>query len=170
MSIEVSYYHSPIGLLELRSHGNAISHILFVNSWKGLKLDEKNIEFTEPSSPVIKKCIKELDEYFNGKRKHFTVHTLQAGTDFQQKVWKELCNIPYGRTISYMDLSKKIGDPKATRAVAKANGINSISIVVPCHRVIGSNGDLIGYSGELWRKKWLLEHESTIANGLQSLF
>jgi len=170
MSIEISYYHSPIGILELNSHGNAISKIMFVNSWKGSKIDEARIEFTEPESPVLKKCVKELDEYFKGKRKHFTIHTMQAGTEFQQKVWKELQNIPYGRTLSYLELSKKIEDPKATRAVAKANGINGISIIIPCHRVIGSNGDLVGYSGELWRKKWLLEHEGTIANGLQTLF
>ncbi len=170
MNIEVSYYQSPLGILEIRSSGNAISDILFINSWKGSKIDETKIVFTEPASPIIKKCRKELDEYFEGTRKHFSLNILENGTEFQKKVWKELCRIPYGRTISYFELSKRIGDTKAIRAVGTANGNNRICIVVPCHRVIGSDGKLVGYGGDLWRKKWLLEHESKFENGLQSLF
>ena len=170
MNIEIVYYQSPVGVLEIRSTGSAISDVLFVNSWKGAKLIESELSFVKPKSPVIKNCIKQLDEYFAGTRKEFTVHTLQVGTAFQQTVWKELCNIPYGRTISYLELSKRIGNVKAIRAVGTANGNNSISIIIPCHRVIGSNGDLIGYGGDLWRKKWLLEHEGKIANGVQTLF
>ena len=170
MNIEIVYYQSPVGVLEIRSTGSAISDVLFVNSWKGAKLTESELSFVKPKSPVIKNCIKQLDEYFAGTRKEFTVHTLQVGTAFQQTVWKELCNIPYGRTISYLELSKRIGNVKAIRAVGTANGNNSISIIVPCHRVIGSNGDLIGYGGDLWRKKWLLEHEGKIANGVLTLF
>jgi methylated-DNA-[protein]-cysteine S-methyltransferase len=170
MNIEISYYDSPIGAIEIRSAGNVITDILFVNSWKGAKVNESEISFTKPTSPIINKCIKELDEYFAGKRKVFTFNINQSGTAFQQKVWKELVNIPYGRTISYLELSKRIGDTKAIRAVGTANGNNSICIVVPCHRVIGSNGDLVGYGGELWRKKWLLELEGKYANGVQTLF
>ncbi len=170
MNIEIVYYQSPVGVLEIRSTGSAISDVLFVNSWKGAKLIESELSFVKPKSPVIKNCIKQLDEYFAGTRKEFTVHTLQVGTAFQQTVWKELCNIPYGRTISYLELSKRIGNVKAIRAVGTANGNNSISIIVPCHRVIGINGDLIGYGGDLWRKKWLLEHEGKIANGVLTLF
>ena len=170
MNIEIVYYQSPVGVLEIRSTGSAISDVLFVNSWKGAKLIESELSFVKPKSPVIKNCIKQLDEYFAGTRKEFTVHTLQVGTAFQQTVWKELCNIPYGRSISYLELSKRIGNVKAIRAVGSANGNNSISIIIPCHRVIGSNGDLIGYGGDLWRKKWLLEHEGKIANGVQTLF
>jgi len=170
MNIEIAYYQSPIGTLEIRSTGNAISAILFINSWKGAKINETDISFVKPKSTVLKKCFKELDEYFAGKRRNFLIHTEQVGTEFQQKVWKELMNIPYGRTISYLELSKRIGDTKAIRAVGTANGNNSICIVVPCHRVIGSNGDLVGYGGDLWRKKWLLEHEGKYANGVQTLF
>ena len=170
MNIEIVYYQSPLGVLEIRSTGSAISDVLFVNSWKGAKINETELSFVKPKSPVIKACIKQLDEYFAGLRTEFTIHTLQVGTAFQQTVWVALSNIPYGRTISYLELSKRIGNVKAIRAVGTANGNNSICIIIPCHRVIGSNGDLIGYGGDLWRKKWLLEHEGKIANGVQTLF
>lgn len=170
MNIEVVYYKSPVGVLEIRSTGSAISEVLFVNSWKGARVDEASIPFNKPKSTEIKRCIKQLDEYFAGKRTEFNLHLAQSGTEFQQGVWKELCNIPYGRTISYHELSKRIGNVKAIRAVGTANGNNSIVIIVPCHRVIGSNGDLVGYGGDLWRKKWLLEHEGKYANGVQTLF
>jgi methylated-DNA-[protein]-cysteine S-methyltransferase len=170
MNIEIVYYQSPLGLLEIRSTGSFLSEVLFINSWKGAKVNETDLIVAKPKSPVLKACIKQLDEYFAGTRTEFTIHTSQIGTAFQQTVWAELCNIPYGRTISYLELSKRIGNVKAIRAVGTANGNNSISIIVPCHRVIGSNGDLIGYGGDLWRKKWLLEHEGKIANGVQTLF
>lgn len=170
MNIEIVYYQSPLGVLEIRSTGSAISDVLFVNSWKGAKINENELSFIKPKTPVLKSCIKQLDEYFAGKRTEFVIHTLQVGTPFQQTVWTELCNIKYGRTISYLELSKRIGNIKAIRAVGTANGNNSICIIVPCHRVIGSNGDLVGYGGDLWRKKWLLEHEGKIANGVQTLF
>lgn len=171
MNIEIVYYQYPLGVLEIRSKGNAISDVLFLNtSWKGNKVDESTIDFTPPKSPVIKKCIKQLDEYFSGKRFEFHLPIAQVGTEFQQTVWKELLNIPYGKTISYLELSKRIGNVKAIRAVGTANGNNSISIIVPCHRVIGSNGSLVGYGGDLWRKKWLLEHEAKYAHGVQTLF
>ena len=170
MNIEIVYYQSPVGVLEIRSTGNAISDVLFLNSWKGTKVNEADLVFTKPQSSAIKNCIKQLDEYFSGKRVEFKMEIAQVGTDFQQGVWKELMNIPYGRTISYLELSKNIGNVKAIRAVGTANGHNSICIIVPCHRVIGSNGDHIGYGGDLWRKKWLLEHEAKYAYGVQTLF
>jgi methylated-DNA-[protein]-cysteine S-methyltransferase len=170
MNIEIVYYKSPLGVLEIRGTGSAISAILFINSWKGAKVNEDVLSFVKPKSTIVKNCIKQLDEYFDGKRTEFNIHISQVGTEFQQSVWEELAKIPYGRTISYHDLSKRIGNAKAIRAVGSANGNNSICIVVPCHRVIGSNGDLIGYGGDLWRKKWLLEHESKVANGVQTLF
>jgi methylated-DNA-[protein]-cysteine S-methyltransferase len=123
-----------------------------------------------PQSPVIKNCIKQLDEYFSGGRKIFDLPLSHIGTAFQMEVWSELMNIPYGKHISYMDLSKRIENVRAIRAVGTANGSNKICIVVPCHRVIGSNGDLVGYGGDLWRKRWLLEHEAKFAHGVQSLF
>ena len=167
---ETAYYRSPIGIIEIRSADEAITHILFINSWKGSAMDEAKIDTTTASSPIIKMCIKELNEYFSGERTSFSFPVTHSGTDFQQTVWKELTNIPFGRTISYLELSKRIGNTKAIRAVGTANGNNCINIVVPCHRVIGSNGDLIGYGGDLWRKKWLLDHENKFANGLQTLF
>lgn len=133
-------------------------------------INEAEIIFTLPKTIAIKNCIKQLNEYFNGKRTEFKIDTAQLGTEFQQAIWKELMKIPYGKTISYRELSKRIGNVKAIRAVGTANGNNSIAIIIPCHRVIGSNGDLIGYSGDLWRKKWLLEHEAKYAHGVQSLF
>ena len=170
MNIEIVYYKSPLGVLEIRSNGNAISDVLFINSWKGAKIIEADLSFVKPKSPIIKNCIKQLDEYFAGTRTVFNIHTAQVGTAFQQTVWAELCNIPYGRTISYLELSNRIGNAKAIRAVGTANGNNSVCIIVPCHRVIGINGELVGYGGDLWRKKWLLGHEGKIANGVQTLF
>lgn len=170
MSIAIAYYKSPVGILELRSNGDALSHLLFCNSWKGNPIDESVIDFTVPPSSAIKNCIAQLDEYFAGKRMEFTMNIVQEGTAFQQTVWAELCNIPYGNTISYLELSKRIGNVKAIRAVGTANGTNHVSIIVPCHRVIGSNGSLVGYGGDLWRKKWLLEHEAKYKHGVQTLF
>lgn len=120
--------------------------------------------------PMIIHCIEQLIQYFQGERRIFEFPLHQEGTPFQQEVWSLLTAIPYGRTISYLQLATRTGDPKATRAVASANGKNNIAIVVPCHRVIGSNKELIGYGGGLWRKKWLLEHEMKIAYGVQTLF
>ncbi len=113
-------------------------------------------------------AVQELREYFDGIRNHFTFKLNPPGTEFQKKVWNALLEISYGHTISYHELAKKLGDVKAIRAVAAANGKNPLWIVVPCHRVIGSDGSLTGYAGGLWRKKWLLEHENPSAQ--QSLF
>jgi len=115
-------------------------------------------------------CERQLTEYFDGDRTAFDFPFQQEGSAFQQQIWAELLKIPFGRTISYLKLSKRIQNVKAIRAIGTANGSNAISIVVPCHRVIGSNGDLTGYSGDLWRKKWLLDHEGKFANGVQTLF
>jgi methylated-DNA-[protein]-cysteine S-methyltransferase len=170
MSIAIAYYQSPVGVLELRSEGNNLTHLLFCNSWKGNTINEAGIDFTLPASAVIKNCITQLDEYFAGSRIDFNIAIVQEGTAFQQTVWTALCDIPYGKTISYLELSKRIGNVKAIRAVGTANGTNHVSIIVPCHRVIGSNGSLVGYGGDLWRKKWLLEHEAKYAYGVQTLF
>ena len=108
---------------------------------------------------LLKKCCKQLDEYFSGKRKTFDVPLDAKGTKFQKQVWRELQKIPFGKTLSYGDIAKKIKNPKASRAVGGANNKNPIAIVVPCHRVIGANGKLVGYAGGLHRKAWLLKHE-----------
>lgn len=117
-------------------------------------------------SSLLKKLEVQLAAYFNGKLKTFDLPIVFSGTDFQKSVWKQLCHIPYGHTINYGSIAAKLGKPDASRAVGHANGSNPISIVVPCHRVIGKNGDLVGYGGKLWRKKWLLEHEGALQSSI----
>jgi len=170
MHTETTYYRSPIGILEIKSEQDKICSILFINSSKGTTIDEDLISFEPSSSPIIRECTLQLDQYFSGELKIFSLDTTQSGTVFQQEVWKELMNIPFGKTISYHELSKRLKNTKAIRAVGAANGNNSIAIIVPCHRVIGRNGDLVGYAGDLWRKQWLLEHEAKLENGVQMLF
>lgn len=164
------YFNSPLGILQIQTTGDTLNTVHFVNSWKGPKLAEKEIHTTEDISPYAAICIAQLQEFFDGNRKLFNLQFSQPGTSFQQKIWTALCDIPYGKTISYMELAKRTGDVKAIRAVGTTNGKNAIAIIVPCHRVIGSNGTLVGYGGDLWRKKWLLEHENKWGNGVQSLF
>ena len=133
-----------------------------------ISADEKNIleiSFNKPNyrtqeTPLIKRAFSELEEYFNGQRKTFNLPLKLEGTEFQKKVWQELIKIPYGKTISYKELAKAVGNEKACRAVGMANNKNKIMIVIPCHRVIGSNGDLTGYAGGLNIKKQLLELEA----------
>jgi methylated-DNA-[protein]-cysteine S-methyltransferase len=119
---------------------------------------------------VLRDCKQQLLEYFEGKRQQFELRLSQAGTDFQRRVWDQLVAIPYGATTSYMQLSKQLGDVKAIRAVGTANGKNNIAIIVPCHRVIGSNGTLVGYAGGLDKKKWLLEFEARHSGQQQLVF
>lgn len=120
--------------------------------------------------PLLIVCVEQLIQYFNGERRQFELPVHQPGTPFQQEVWSLLTQIPFGKTISYAELARRTGDTKATRAVAHANGKNQIAIIVPCHRVIGSNGDLVGYAGGLARKRWLLDHEAKVAYGIQTMF
>lgn len=168
-SIYTTYYFSPIGLLEIRADEEAVNAILFVNTWKGPKLDESSLVSNPEKNVTAERCIQQLNEYFEGKRRAFDFPFRQDGTTFQLKVWNALLDIPYGKTISYLELSKRTGDVKAIRAVGTTNGKNQLCIVVPCHRVIGANGSLVGYGGDLWRKKWLLDHEAKYANGVQTL-
>lgn len=158
-SKQIAYYKTPIGTAKIVGNENGISAITVIDN---------AIDTSTNIPTVLQKCVQQLDEYFSGKRTDFSVKLHPKGTVFQQKVWNELQNIPYGKTRSYLEQSKKLGDAKAIRAVASANGKNPIWIVIPCHRVIGSNGSLTGYAGGLWRKKWLLEHENPSPQ--QSLF
>ncbi|TSA28126.1 MAG: methylated-DNA--[protein]-cysteine S-methyltransferase [Ignavibacteriales bacterium] len=150
-----TFYKSPIGLIEIGGTENSITSLFFID-------EEFNPDVK--SNPYIEKYVEQLDEYFKGKRKIFGLNIQPEGTDFQKRVWDELLKIPYGETRSYMEITKILGDQKAIRAVANANGQNKISIIIPCHRVIGSDGSLTGYGGGLWRKKWLLEHEQKFSN------
>lgn len=158
--METVYINSPLGITKIIGDENGIS-VISVS-------DVGTNEVSETIPDVLQEAVSQLNEYFEGKRTDFDLKLNPKGTEFQQKVWKALLEIPYGKTFSYMDQTKKLGDVKAIRAVASANGKNPLWIVVPCHRVIGTNGSLTGYAGEIWRKKWLLEHESPSAQ--QSLF
>ena len=160
MKTYTSYYSSPLGQLKLQCSDEHLQALLFMKNEEDAKSE---------SSPVLQNCIQQLDEYFAGTRKEFELPLEQRGTDFQQKVWNLLLQIPYGKTISYNEFSKRYGDVKAIRAVASANGRNNLAIIIPCHRVIGSNQTLTGYAGGLWRKKWLLEHEAKFHLGVQLL-
>jgi methylated-DNA-[protein]-cysteine S-methyltransferase len=148
--MEIVFITTPLGIAKIIGDEHGISEITIL----------KEGELTSKIPEVLQECVTQLQQYFDGKRTQFDFKINPKGTDFQQKVWQELLNIPFGKTISYLDLSKKLGDPKAIRAAATANGKNPLWIVIPCHRVIGTDGSLTGYAGGLWRKKWLLEHEN----------
>ncbi|KAB2860920.1 MAG: methylated-DNA--[protein]-cysteine S-methyltransferase [Exiguobacterium chiriqhucha] len=148
-------YVSPIGILEIVGTEMAIRSILFVER------TDVCFEADETTPDVLNTCYREIEEYFNGRRQSFTFPYEVMGTVFQQDVWQALVMIPYGETTSYRELAMTLGRDRAVRAVGSANGRNRLSIVLPCHRVIGSNGTLTGYAGGLWRKEWLLRHEQT---------
>ncbi|GAA0363792.1 methylated-DNA--[protein]-cysteine S-methyltransferase [Bacillus horti] len=146
-------YESPIGVLEIIGTQDAITSIMFTD-------DDKKVNLTNAETPkVLTECYNQLDEYFKGTRREFTFPYEFKGTDFQRTVWQALRKVPYAKTGTYMGLAANIGNEKAIRAVGNANGKNKLSIVIPCHRIIGSNGKLTGYAGGLWRKEWLLQHE-----------
>ncbi|MFH4969173.1 methylated-DNA--[protein]-cysteine S-methyltransferase [Gaetbulibacter sp. M240] len=150
---------TPLGFTKIEGVQEGITSITVLNS------EEK---ITDIIPEELEDCAIQLQEYFEGSRTVFDLKLNPSGTDFQKRVWDKLLEIPFGKTMSYLDLSKQLGDVKAIRAVASANGKNPLWIVVPCHRVIGSDGSLTGYAGGLHRKKWLLEHESP--HKQQSLF
>lgn len=157
--METCIIKSPLGYTKITGDKNGIASISILNS------EEK---ITDIIPIELEDCVHQLNEYFEGKRTQFDLVLNPEGTDFQKKVWHALQTIPYGKTYSYLELSQHMGDIKAIRAVANANGKNPLWIVVPCHRVIGSDGSLTGYAGGLYRKQWLLEHESPYKQ--QSLF
>ncbi len=148
-TVQRAFLKTPIGFLEVTGSENGIRSLYFLD----FRVKPQHI----PS--CLKSCIIQLEEYFHGSRKKFDLKLDLEGTPFQVKVWNELLTIQYGSTISYLELARRTGNVKAVRAVGGANGCNPVSILVPCHRVLGSNGKLIGYRGGLKRKKWLLEHE-----------
>ena len=157
--METCIINSPLGFTKIVGGNDGISQVTVLNS-------EENVTDIIPSE--LEDCVMQLREYFDGSRKAFDLTLNPQGTDFQKKVWTQLKTIPYGKTISYLDLSKQLGGVKVIRAAASANGKNPLWIIVPCHRVIGSDGSLTGYAGGLHRKQWLLEHESPYKQ--QSLF
>jgi methylated-DNA-[protein]-cysteine S-methyltransferase len=160
---KTTYYKTPIGIAKITGDENGIQSVSVLDD------DIVAAELLNQSVPYcLQDCVLQLEEYFKGKRASFGLTVNPKGTDFQKKVWKSLLRIPYGKTRSYLEQSKALGDIKAIRAVAAANGKNPLWIIVPCHRVIGSDGSLTGYAGGIWRKKWLLAHENPVKQ--QSLF
>ncbi|MFT5737081.1 MAG: methylated-DNA-[protein]-cysteine S-methyltransferase [Maribacter sp.] len=157
--MEEAFVNTPLGIAKLEGDALGLSSISVLNTKERI---------TQIIPEVLEDAVYQLNEYFEGKRTDFDLTLNPSGTDFQLKVWKGLLEIPFGKTVSYLQLSKSLGDAKAVRAVAAANGKNPLWIIVPCHRVIGSDGSLTGYAGGLSRKKWLLEHESPVKQ--QSLF
>ena len=149
---------TPLGTAVIEGNKKGISRLF---------LSEEEV-ISEGTSAELDEASKQLQEYFAGERKEFDLKLNPEGTDFQKKVWELLLEVPFGTTTSYLELSKRFGNTKAIRAVAAANGKNPLWILVPCHRIIGSDGSLTGYAGGLWRKKWLLEHEQPVKQ--QTLF
>ncbi len=148
-NVYFDYYESPIGIVEVGGTPNAITLLKFVDA------PRERFE----THPFVGEVVRQVAEYFDRSRRKFDVKILLDGTDFQEQVWRELLTVPYGHTASYKDIANAVGRPKAVRAVGAANGRNPVSLIVPCHRIIGNNGKLIGYGGGLWRKEWLLKHE-----------
>lgn len=158
----VAVIQTPVGIIRITEENSFITYVHFIN-------DE--VDLLAPETPLLKLAVRQLDEYFAGERKVFDFPVKQHGSGFQQKVWDCLMTIGYGKTISYARQSKLMNDPLAIRAIASANGKNNLAIVVPCHRVIGSDGSLTGYASGVWRKRWLLEHEARVSGtGQTTLF
>ena len=141
---------TPLGWIEIAASSECVTRISFV---------EEPAPRTS-SGPMVKTAITQLHEFFAGTRTEFSLPLAPNGTSFEKEVWNELTAIPFGRTCSYLDIANRLNNPGAIRAVGRANGANPIAIVIPCHRVIGSDGSLTGYGGGLWRKRWLLDHEA----------
>jgi len=173
--IHIKYCKTPYGELIIGSYGEK----LCLCDWRYRKsrilIDKRiqsglNEEYKQMDSFIIDETLSQLDEYFKGKRSEFDIPLLLVGSDFQKIVWNELLKIPYGNTETYLSLSRKIGNEKAIRAIANANGANAISIIIPCHRIIGSDGDLVGYAGGLPVKKKLLQLENALVDNQMSIF
>ena len=156
MAIYSTFFESALGTIQVSCDDEHVTSVKFLDSPEGLVMQDH---------PLLNKTVQQLTDYFSGKRMEFELPLLQQGSEFQQKIWHLLLQIPFGKTLSYKQLTAQFGDMKAIRAVASANGKNDLAIVVPCHRVIGSNGSLTGYAGGLWRKKWLLQHEAKVRQG-----
>lgn len=147
--MKTAVINSPLGFIEIKGNIDGISSLIFIKSG----------QVSVQIPPVLQKVVTQLQQYFDGDRKVFTIKLAPSGTDFQKKIWNLLQNVQFGKSMSYLRLSQSYGDPKAIRAAASANGKNPILILIPCHRIISKDGGLGGFSAELWRKQWLLNHE-----------
>lgn len=149
----IGYYSSPVGYIKVEASKDHIVSLDFIDNKTS---EDENHNF------LITNCLNQLQEYFEGKRTQFDLPLLPSGTDFQRAVWNELINVPFGSIKTYKDIAIAINNPKSVRAVGGANNRNPIPVIIPCHRIIGSSGKLVGYGGGLWRKEWLLNHEKVI--------
>ena len=147
-----AHLETPLGILEISGSEKGIRSVSF--------LDAMEVGRSEEVPKPLQVCLQQLQEYFEGRRTEFSLPLDPEGTEFQKRVWNRLLEIPFGETLTYGEQSAELGDVKAIRAVAAANGRNPLAIIIPCHRVIGADGSLTGYAGGLWRKKWLLDHEN----------
>ncbi|WP_088324065.1 methylated-DNA--[protein]-cysteine S-methyltransferase [Polaribacter tangerinus] len=163
MKTATTFYKTPIGIAKIVGDKNGIQQVAVLDE---NEVDNSLLKQSVPN--CLQECVIQLEEYFSGKRTQFNLTVNPKGTAFQLKVWKSLLTIKFGETCTYLAQSKKLGNPKAIRAVASANGKNPLWIIIPCHRIIGSDGSLTGYAGGIWRKKWLLELENPVKQ--QSLF
>ncbi len=152
--IDLLEYSSPVGILSIRHSDGFISELKFS--------EEQRHQVSLPRNAFEELIYSELDDYFEGKRSGFSIPLKAAGTDFEQRVWEVVQNIPFGQTMSYSAVASELGDPNSVRAVGRANGRNPIPVLIPCHRVIGANQKLTGYSGGIGRKEWLLRHEGAL--------
>ncbi len=173
--INFSHWKSPYGELILGDYDDRLCMCDWLYRKMRPTIDRRiqsflGVGFIENTTPIIVETINQLTQYFEGERKEFNIPLMLVGSDFQRLVWEELLKIPYGETDTYMGLSKKIGNEKAIRAVASANGANALSILVPCHRIIGSNGKLVGYAGGIHAKSKLLKMENPTMNAQLDLF
>ena len=168
------HFKSPIGTIHIESSDIGIRRLIFIDEddmTSSIPSSNEMSSHPEIENEITSLVIQQLNEYFAGSRRAFDMPLDLQGTPFQKRVWQELLKIPFGTTISYKELALRLGDVKTIRAAGTANGANPVSIIVPCHRVIGSDGSLIGYGGGIWRKKWLLEHEKlSNVNGQLSIF
>jgi methylated-DNA-[protein]-cysteine S-methyltransferase len=161
--MSLAYFNSPIGILAITGNDFCISKVQLV--------DDFIARPSASSGTEVKKCITELEEYFSSRRQCFSIKVEPEGSEFKKTIWNLLQSLEFGRTVSYLELAKRYGDGNAVRAVAKAIACNPLVVVVPCHRVLGISGELVGYVGGLEKKRWLLEHEKAILpNGQLSLF
>ncbi len=151
-AIHTTCFESPVGWVEVATSNEGLISVLFKDKDSG----------QHDKHPILEQAVHQLNGYFAGSIKRFRLPLAPQGTEFQQNVWQQLVNIPFGKSISYLALAKQLGDEKLIRAVGTANGRNPIAIIIPCHRVIGSDGSLTGYAGGLNRKRWLLQHEGIL--------
>lgn len=169
--INIQYYKTKIGEMILGSFDGNLCLLDFRYRRRRTSVDNRikkglNAEFIEKKDEILTRTKQQLEEYLAGESKEFDIPIMTVGTDFQQNVWETLMEIPYGETASYLDIAKSIGKPKAVRAVANANGANAIGLIIPCHRIIGTNGELVGYGGGLAVKKRLLKLENNVQTKL----